>query len=92
MTVIDDLDYYTTPGHDREIAHAILAQARHRNDPIDDIQVRHLLCIGYTAGRAYTHEDAAFERRDGKMGGWSMLCAGIAFGATVAGLLGWILG
>jgi hypothetical protein len=92
MTDTDEIDYYTTPGRDREIAYAILSQARHRNDPIDDIQVRHLLRIGYTAGRAYTHEDAAFERRDGKMGGWSMLCAGIAFGASVTGLLTWILG
>lgn len=92
MTVTDDLDYYTTPGHDRDVAYAILAQARNPSEPIDDIRVRHLLRIGYTAGRAYTHEDAAFERRDGKMGGWSMLCAGIAFGATITGLLAWLLG
>jgi hypothetical protein len=90
MTITDDVDYFTTPGHDRDVAHAILAQSRHRTDPIDDIQVRHLLQIGYTAGRAVTAEDAAFERTDARMGRWAMLCYGVAAGAALTGLMTWI--
>lgn len=93
MTVTDDLDYFTTPGHDRNVAYAILAQSRLRDaSPIDDIQVRHLLRIGYTAGRAVTAEDAAFERVDAKWGRWTMLCYGLAAGAAFTGLLTWIFG
>jgi hypothetical protein len=93
MTVTDDLDYFTTPGHDRDIAHAILAQSRNRNcSPIDDIQVRHLLRIGYTAGRAVTVEDVAFELSDAKLGRWAMLCGGAAAGAAFTGLATWIFG
>jgi hypothetical protein len=66
MTVTDDLDYYTTPGRDRDVAHAILAQARHRNatGPISDIQVRHLLAIGYRAGRAVAQDEINGARAD----------------------------
>jgi hypothetical protein len=94
MTITDDVAYFTTPGYDREIAHAILAQSRHRNasGPISDVQVRHLLRIGYTAGRAVTVEDAAFERSDTKMGRWTMLLGGLAAGAAFTGLLTWIFG
>lgn len=92
MTPTDDVDYFTTPGYDREIAHAILAQSRHRSDPIDDIQVRHLLQIGYTAGRAVTVDDAAFERSDAKLGRWTMLLGGVAAGAAFTGLATWIFG
>lgn len=47
-----DLDLLTTPGHDRDVAYAVLSQSRLCTSPIDDIQVRHLLAIGYRAGRA----------------------------------------
>jgi hypothetical protein len=41
------------PGRDRDGAMAMLAQSRHRNSrPLDDIQVAHLLVIGYRAGVA----------------------------------------
>jgi len=44
------------PGHDRNVAVAILSQARLGRNPIDDIQVRHLLAIGYRAGLAKGRE------------------------------------
>lgn len=93
MSITDDVDYFTTPGYDREIAHAILAQSRHRHaSPIDDIQVRHLLQIGYMAGRTVTVDDVAFERTDTKMGRWAILCYGLAAGAAFTGLMTWIFG
>ncbi len=39
----------STPGHDRDCALAMLNQARRRGG-IDDIQVAHLLAIGFRAG------------------------------------------
>lgn len=48
---------FTVPGHDRDAALAILSQARLRSSPIDEIQVRHLLAIGWRAG-----DDAGYRR------------------------------
>ena len=53
------VDRWSSPGHDRDCARAIHAQARHRFHPIDDVQVEHLLRIGYTAGRRAAMEDVA---------------------------------
>ena len=52
---------YSQPGHDRDCALAMLNQARvsRLSDPIDDIQVEHLLSIGYTAGRAFERTQTA---------------------------------
>lgn len=49
-----DLQSFAIEGRNRDAAGAILAQASHPNisTPIDDIQVRHLLAIGYRAGMA----------------------------------------
>lgn len=47
-----EIDRTSLPGHDREVAKAIHNQARTRSHPLDDIQVRHLLAIGYRAGHA----------------------------------------
>lgn len=46
------------PGHDRECAAAMLSQARLRTNPIDEIQVAHLLEIGWRAGKAAAVEPA----------------------------------
>jgi hypothetical protein len=93
MTTTDDLDYFTTPGHDRDIAYAIYAQSRNRKcSPINDVQIRHLLRIGYMAGRAVTAADDAFERTDARMGRWVMLYVGAAAGAAFTGLVTWIFG
>lgn len=44
------VDRWSSPGHDRDCARAIYAQATHRLHPLDEIQVEHLLRIGYAAG------------------------------------------
>lgn len=46
----DEIDRHSLPGHSREVARAIHSQARNRLSPISDIQVRHLLAIGFAAG------------------------------------------
>lgn len=49
----DDVERLSTPGHDRDCAIAILAQARRvatDHGSLSNIQVRHLLSIGRTAG------------------------------------------
>lgn len=100
MTTIDDeVAFYAIEGHDRDVTHAILAQARHRADPIDDVQVRHLLAIGYRAGRAASEAmldeaqaRAAFDRVDAQLSRWAILAGGVAAGAMLTGLLTWLFG
>jgi hypothetical protein len=65
VNTTDDIDRYALEGHDRDCAHAMMSQVRLRTDPIDDIQVRHLLAIGYRAGIA---EAAEHGRRENAMG------------------------
>ena len=50
------------PGHDREVALAVHNQARLRRSPIDDVQVEHLLAIGWRAGRVQARGEARAER------------------------------
>ena len=47
-----EIEFATLPGRDREGAEAMLSQARLRMNPLDEIQVRHLLAIGRRAGVA----------------------------------------
>jgi hypothetical protein len=65
--VNSSVEFFSLPGHDRECAAAILNQARGRRTPLDDIQVEHLLRIGFTAGKAAARREAnqrfAFEWR-----------------------------
>ncbi len=68
MTDLDVLALWTSRGQDRDTARAMLAQAR-LGHPIDDIQMQHLLHIGYRAGRAYTGDGRAFGRTAGCTGG-----------------------
>jgi hypothetical protein len=46
------VELFSLPGHDRECAVAMLSQARLRTRPLDDLQVAHLISIGYSAGVA----------------------------------------
>jgi hypothetical protein len=46
------VEMFSRPGHDRECAVAMLSEARLRTSRLDDIQVAHLLVIGYRAGVA----------------------------------------
>lgn len=46
------VDRLSTPGHDRDVARAIANQARLRHSPITDVQVQHLLLIGYQRGQS----------------------------------------
>lgn len=49
----DDVEALSLPGHDRDCALAMLSQSRLRHSSrIDEIQVAHLVAIGYRAGRA----------------------------------------
>jgi hypothetical protein len=58
------VDLMSSPGHDRSCARAMLSQSRlapwaqHR---LSDIQVRHLIQIGYTRGQNANHESLAVE-------------------------------
>ncbi len=60
------VELYSQPGHDRECALAMLNQARLGRDPngISDIQVEHLLAIGYRAGAAHERERTAQQIAD----------------------------
>jgi hypothetical protein len=53
------VELFTRPGHDRDCARAMLSQARLRTSPLDDLQVAHLLAIGYRAGVAAGRTAAA---------------------------------
>jgi hypothetical protein len=44
------ISWVTLPGHDRDVAEAVLSQSRLKSNPISDVQVEHLLTIGYGAG------------------------------------------
>jgi hypothetical protein len=46
------VELFSLPGHDRDCARAMLSQARLRGCPLDDLQVAHLISIGYSAGVA----------------------------------------
>jgi hypothetical protein len=46
------VELFSLPGHDRDCAKAMLSQARLRTRPLDDLQVAHLISIGYRAGVA----------------------------------------
>lgn len=50
----DELLGLAVPGHDLDCARAIYNQARIKSSPLDEIQVKHLLQIGYRAGRDFT--------------------------------------
>lgn len=89
---LDVLALFTLPGHDRECASAMLSQSRLQHaSRIDDIQVRHLLQIGYRAGRQVTEEDQAFDKVDRRLGRWEWLFAGMLAGLSLTVLLTWIL-
>lgn len=92
MTDTADLSLYTLEGHDRDGAAAMLSQARLKTNPIDDIQVQHLLHIGYRAGRAVTEADAVFDRTDARLGRWALLAYGAAAGAVLTGVMMWLIG
>lgn len=49
-------DRYSVPGHDRDCLRAMWAQAGHRVNPLSQVQVKHLLMIGWTAGATAEHE------------------------------------
>lgn len=91
-TNLDDLALFTIPGHDRECANAMLSQSRLQHaSRIDDIQVRHLLQIGYRAGRQVTEEDQAFTEVDRRLERREWLFAGMLAGLALTVLLTWIL-
>lgn len=89
MTDIDEIGLYANPGHDLDGAVAMLPQARLGHHPIDDIQVRHLLQIGYRAGRQVTEDDQRFERTDHRLGRWGLVCAGPVVGMLLTLLVTW---
>ena len=62
MIDFEDRKWMTLPGHDRDLARAIMSQSHHQPSRIDDIQVIHLLAIGYRAGHAAAVAAAQPER------------------------------
>lgn len=46
----DSVERHAIAGHDRDCARAIHNQARNGRTPLNDIQVEHLLAIGFRAG------------------------------------------
>ncbi len=86
-----DLDYWTIKGHDRDAAYAMLSQSRLPNaSRIDDIQVQHLLRIGYSAGRRITEDDQAFGREDRRLTRLLTFLGGAAFGVALAAVAVWV--
>lgn len=86
MTTIptDDISLYALEGHDRDCAEAILSQSRlTAASRIDDIQVRHLLAIGYRAGRAATDDDTVFDRTDRRLGRLAVFLGGASAGVLL---------
>lgn len=86
-----EVDYYTTEGHDRDAAVAMLSQSRLPHaSRIDDVQVRHLLQIGYRAGRQVTEADATSDRTDLRLTRLLYVIAGAMAGVAVAFLAVWL--
>jgi hypothetical protein len=80
-----ELNLFTVEGHDRDAARAMLSQSRLRDaSRIDDIQVHHLLQIGYRAGRAVTVEESRFDRLDAWWGRFIILLLGLTSGLLLA--------
>jgi hypothetical protein len=82
-----DVDLFSTPGPDRDNAQTMYAQARNGLNPLDAVQVLHLLRIGYTAGRRATESDQSFDWADARYSVRSALCFGLIAGLLVATLL-----
>jgi hypothetical protein len=55
----DEAEALSLAGHDRDCAQVMLSQARLHTSPLDEIQVVHLLSIGFRAGKRAGREDAA---------------------------------
>lgn len=90
-TSASEVDYYTTEGHDREVAHAILSQSRLPHaSRIDDIQVQHLLRIGYRAGRQVTEPDTSFATTDRRLIRLLTLLAGAMLGVALSVFVVWV--
>lgn len=51
------------PGHDRDCALAMLSQARHRT-LLDEVQVQHLIAIGWRSGHKSGYRQAITDLRD----------------------------
>jgi hypothetical protein len=91
MTNTSEIDYYTTEGHDRDAALAMLSQARlPLASRIDEVQVRHLLQIGYRAGRRITEADTTFDRTDLWLTRLLYCIGGAAAGVAIAFVAVWL--
>lgn len=66
---------FSLTGHDRDVALAIWNQARMRRHRLDEIQVEHLMAIGYRAGFAAASAHARTLLRDDKRNGTWWLTA-----------------
>jgi hypothetical protein len=44
-------ELFSLPGHDRDVLIAMISQVRLGHNPLDVIQVEHILAIGYRAGQ-----------------------------------------
>jgi hypothetical protein len=91
VTDMSEIDYYTTEGYDRDAALAMLSQSRlPLASRIDASQVRHLLQIGYRAGRRITDADTAFDRTDLRLTRLLYCIGGAALGVAIAFLAVWL--
>jgi hypothetical protein len=90
MTITDEVAFYAVEGHDREGAAAMLSQSRLGYNPIDDIQVLHLLNIGYRAGRQVTEADTVFDRTDTRLGKVGLFLGGASAGALLCLVAVWV--
>ncbi len=91
MTDTSEIDYYAIEGHDRDAALAMLSQSRLPHaSRIDDVQVQHLLQIGYRAGRRITEADTTFDRTDRRLNRLLYCLGGAATGVAIALLAVWV--
>lgn len=56
MTDDETLERYSRPGHDRDCLRAMWSQAGQAVSPLSQVQVKHLLMIGWSAGATAEHE------------------------------------